>query len=230
MNSTALVSIQNVNKVYGSGNGAVQALKNVSVDIPRGAFLLLSGPSGSGKSTLLNLLGFLDSPTEGRIVYDGQPVVVRDFDKMARFRNRKVGFVFQSYNLIPVLSAWENVMVPLIIRDDLTQSEKKDRVNAVIAAVGLEDRKNQRPDQLSGGQKQRVAVARAMVTQAPIVLADEPTANLDTENSMRILELMVKMGADHGTAFIFSSHDPRVEKFAKQKVTLRDGEIVEKTL
>jgi putative ABC transport system ATP-binding protein len=223
--SDNLIEVRQVSKTYGKGENAVHALKKVDLKIPRGAFMMINGPSGSGKSTLLNILGFLDRPTEGEILYDDQVVAIKDFNDLAFFRSRRVGFIFQSFNLIPVLSAWENVMIPLLIREDLSQNEKNRRVDYYIDAVGISDRAAQKPDQLSGGQKQRVSIARAMVSESPIVLADEPTASLDTENSLRILELMKKMSQDKGTAFIFSTHDPRVEKYAQERILLRDGTL-----
>lgn len=225
----ALIEVKDLTKVYGAGNGAVHALRGINLTIPKGAFMMIQGPSGSGKSTLLNIIGFLDQASGGQVCYDGEPVTTTDFDTLAHMRSLRVGFVFQSFNLIPVLTARENVMVPLMIRRDLTASEKAKRVDAVLEAVGLADRAGQRPDELSGGQKQRVSIARAMVTEAPIVLADEPTASLDTENSMRVLDLMLEVSRKRGTAFIFSTHDPRVEKFARQRVRLVDGLITENT-
>ncbi len=220
-----LIEVLNVSKTYGKGENTVKALLDVNLKIPLGAFMMINGPSGSGKSTLLNMLGFLDRPTEGTILYQNEVVAIKDFNDLAYFRSRRVGFIFQSFNLIPVLSARENVMVPLLIRDDLSATEKAKRVDFYIDAVGIADRAHQKPDQLSGGQKQRVSIARAMVSETPIVLADEPTASLDTENSLKILELMKKMSEEKGTAFIFSTHDPRVEKFAKERVVLKDGRL-----
>ncbi|MEK6747751.1 MAG: ABC transporter ATP-binding protein [Pseudomonadota bacterium] len=221
-----IIELKAVNKVYGKGNNTVVALDYIDLAIPQRAFTTISGPSGSGKSTLLNIVGFLVAPTKGDIVFDNEKIEFDDFDTMADFRLQKLGFIFQSFNLIPVLSALENVMVPLMIRKDIGVDERKQRAEKLLTAVGLGDRARQRPDELSGGQKQRVAIARALVGEPKVILADEPTANLDTESTETILRIMRDINEQFGTAFIFSTHDPRVVNYAKQKVSLRDGRIV----
>jgi len=222
----AVMKLENIRMTYGVGNSKVDALKNINLEIPERAFLTISGPSGSGKSTMLNILGLLVEPTQGSIYLGEKKLVLNNFDEMSNYRLFNFGFIFQSFNLVPVLNARENVALPLMIRHDLTEKEKEERALMLLEEVGLKDHLKKKPDELSGGQKQRVAIARALVGKPSIVLADEPTANLDSENSENIIEIMQKMNKDHKVAFIFSTHDPRVVKHALQKVTLKDGEIV----
>lgn len=221
-----IIEVRDLHKTYVEGNSATAALRGVSLSVNQGDFLAISGPSGSGKSTLLNILGFLDAPTSGKVFLDGNEVHITDFDSMADFRVHRLGFIFQSFNLVPVLSARENIMIPLMLREDLSPNEKKERVQYLLDKVGLAKKAEQKPDELSGGQKQRVAVARALVCHPSFVLADEPTANLDTENSESILELMREMNKEMGTAFVFSTHDPLIMNYAERKILLRDGQIV----
>jgi putative ABC transport system ATP-binding protein len=190
-----------------------------------GDFITITGPSGSGKSTLLNIIGFLEPRSSGDFFFEGKAMNVTDFNTLARLRSQKIGFIFQSFNLIPVLSGRENVMVPLLIRPDVPKKDRRERVDNLLQSLGLAERSDQRPDELSGGEKQRVAVARALVTNPVLVLADEPTANLDTENSEKILQSMRRMNEERGTTFIFSTHDGRIEKYAKRKIRLIDGQI-----
>jgi putative ABC transport system ATP-binding protein len=227
---TTLLEIKNVHRTYGQGAAVVEALKGVDLKIETGEFLTITGPSGSGKSTLLNIIGLLDSRSSGEFEFEGQPMNAVDFNALAKLRSHKIGFIFQSFNLIPVLSARENIMVPLLIRPDIPQNTKQRRVTDLLNSLGLSNRADQRPDQLSGGEKQRVAVARALVTNPVLVLADEPTANLDTENSEKILQSMRRMNEERGTTFIFSTHDIRIEKYARRKIHLMDGMIVTKTV
>ncbi|MDH4199562.1 MAG: ABC transporter ATP-binding protein [Spirochaetia bacterium] len=222
----AVMRLENITMTYGEGNSRVDALKNINLEIPNKSFLTISGPSGSGKSTMLNILGLLTKPTAGSIYLGDKKLVLDDFDKMSDYRLFNIGFIFQSFNLVPVLNAKENVMLPLMIRQDIDEKEKADRVEMLLLEVGLKDHILKKPDELSGGQKQRVAIARALVGKPTIVLADEPTANLDSENSENIIDIMQKMNRDHKVAFIFSTHDPRVVKHALQKVELKDGEIL----
>jgi putative ABC transport system ATP-binding protein len=221
-----LVEIDNVSKRYRLGAVDVWALRGVSVQIEHGSFVALVGPSGSGKTTLLNLIGCLDKPTTGHVRVGGLDVSTLDRTEAARFRGGNIGFVFQDFNLMPVLTAAENVEYPLVMVQTLSKPEREKRVSELISAVGMADRKNQFPDQLSGGQKQRVAVARAMVSRPKLVLADEPTANLDHDTAYSLIHLMKKMRSDLNTAFIFSTHDPRIIGEAEIIITLEDGRLV----
>lgn len=223
---TTAVEVENVSKSYALGDERVDALKNVSLKIERGLFLALAGPSGSGKTTLLNLLGCIDTPSSGRILIDGHDAAGRSPNALANLRARTIGFVFQTFNLFPVLNAAENVEYPLHHLPELTRREKRERVRQLLDIVGLSDFAHHRPNQLSGGQRQRVAIARALVTHPKIVLADEPTANLDHATGRSILRLMRKLNRDTGVTFVFSTHDPQVIKMADRRVDLEDGEIV----
>jgi putative ABC transport system ATP-binding protein len=196
------------------------------VNIEEGVFLAIAGPSGSGKSTLLNLIGCIDTPTSGGVWIDGEDVAKRTPDQLAGLRARAIGFVFQSFNLFPVLTAAENVEYPLLKRSEIGASERAERVRKYLDLVGLKKFAEHRPNQLSGGQRQRVAIARALVTHPRIVLADEPTANLDHKTGKRILRLMKKINRATGTTFVFSTHDQKVLNMADRRVDLEDGEIV----
>lgn len=222
----SVMKLENIKMTYGEGNSRVDALKKINLEIPEKAFLTISGPSGSGKSTMLNILGLLVEPTEGSIYLGEKKLLLSNFDEMSNYRLFNIGFIFQGFNLVPVLNAKENVLLPLLIRHDMSESEKEERAQMLLEEVGLKDHMKKKPDELSGGQKQRVAVARALVGKPSIVLADEPTANLDSENSDKIIDIMQKMNREHKVAFIFSTHDPRVVKHALQKIALKDGEIV----
>lgn len=226
MSTQNVIEVQDVSKTYQSGQLTVQALRGVTLAIPRGAFMTITGPSGSGKSTLLNILGLLDQPDTGAILLDGKPFTITDFDEVAEVRSKTISFIFQSFNLIPVLSLEENVMVPLVVRHDISPEEKKRRVEEWVRHVGLWEHRHHKPDQLSGGQRQRVSIARAMVTYPEVVLADEPTANLDSGTAKAILELMLKLNEERKTTFVFSTHDPGVQAFAREKVRLVDGQVV----
>ncbi|MDH4262435.1 MAG: ABC transporter ATP-binding protein [Spirochaetia bacterium] len=221
-----IMKLENIRMSYGTGNSKVDALKNINLEIPEKAFLTISGPSGSGKSTMLNILGLLVEPTQGNIYLGEKKLLLSNFDEMSNYRLFNIGFIFQGFNLVPVLNAKENVTLPLMIRNDINEKEKEERAVMLLEEVGLKDHMKKKPDELSGGQKQRVAIARALVGKPAIVLADEPTANLDSENSEKIIDIMQKMNKEHKVAFIFSTHDPRVVKHALQKVTLKDGEII----
>jgi len=218
----AIVETENLVKIYGDGT-KVRALDGVSVRVSEGEFLSVMGPSGSGKSTLLNMIGALDRPTSGRALVNGQDLAsVKDLD---RFRARTVGFVFQLHNLIPTLNARENVEVPMV--GQLGRGERHDRAEHLLELVGLEDRMDHLPNQLSGGQRQRVAVARALANEPALVLADEPTGDLDSETGAEIIELMQHLNEDLSTTFIVVTHDPAVARQASRILVMRDGKMVE---
>lgn len=214
-----------VSKTYRAGAVAVPALDSVTLEIEDGAFLSIAGPSGSGKTTILNLLGALDVPTSGTIQIAEQTTQGLSPKTLADFRNTHLGFVFQTFNLIPVLTARENVEFPLQLQGVSDRAERKARVDAILGEVGLGEMAERRPAELSGGQQQRVAVARALVKRPRLVLADEPTANLDSGTAGEIMALMQSMNEKHGTTFVFSTHDPLVMKHATRLVRLRDGRI-----
>ena len=220
-----MIRVDNVTKEYHTGKTLVPALRGVSLEVGGGEFLSIAGPSGSGKTTLLNLIGCLDTPDSGEIYIDGEPVSGKDRRALALLRRRKMGFVFQSFNLIPVLKAAENVSFALSLLG-VDGGELKERTYAILEEVGLAGMEERLPSELSGGQQQRVAVARALVKGPEIVLADEPTANLDSRTGREILELMAGINRKHGTTFVFSTHDPMVMEFARRLVHLHDGLIV----
>ena len=219
----SLVSAHTLVKTYQAGDVAVQAIKGVDFNIEPSSFVSFVGPSGSGKSTLLNMIGCLDRPTNGVLKVLDQDVSKLDRYTAAKFRGENIGFVFQDFNLIPVLSAFENIEYPLMMVQDWPPDKRRDRVMELLKAVGMEEQAQKRPDQLSGGQKQRVAVARALVTHPKLVLADEPTANLDHDTAYRIIELMKCMRDEFGSTFIFSTHDPKIMKEAEETFVLEDG-------
>ena len=222
----ALLELEGVRKDYRQGRLTVPALRGIDLEVESGEFMAIAGPSGSGKTTLLNLIGCLDTPTEGVIRLDGIELAKLPKAQLADIRRRRIGFVFQSYNLIPVLTAYENVEFSLALLGE-NSSNVKDRVMRILADVGLSGLENRRPGDLSGGQQQRVAIARALVKGPDLVLADEPTANLDSETGKAIIELMLEMNQKKGTTFIFSTHDPMVMNYARRLVTVRDGRIAE---
>ncbi len=225
----ALVEIGNITKNYQMGEVQVQALRNVSLSIEEAACVSFVGPSGSGKTTMLNLIGCLDKPTKGKIVVDGKPINDLDRKQSAVFRGSVFGFIFQAFNLFPVLTAYENVEYPLVMIKDEPASNRKAQVLKVLEAVGMLEQKNKRPDQLSGGQKQRVAVARALVTRPKLVLADEPTANLDHKTAVNVIRLMRDMRDEFNTTFVFSTHDPGIMEEAEIIHTLEDGRLTHST-
>jgi len=224
-----MITVQNVTKDYSLGKVIVKALRGVSLDIQEGEFLCISGPSGCGKSTLLNLIGCLDKPTTGTVSVDGEDVGKLNKNQLADIRNQKIGFIFQAFNLIPVLNVYENIELIFMSRKDIQKSEVKDRITSLIEQVGLIDYMKHKPGELSGGQMQRVSIARALVTNPQVVLADEPTANLDSKTSKSILEIMLNLNSQHKTTFLFSTHDPIVSGYARRKVDLFDGEICGET-
>jgi putative ABC transport system ATP-binding protein len=219
-----LVSLRGIQKDYLLGRTVVPALRGVDLDVAAGEFTVVMGPSGSGKTTLLNIIGCLDRPTAGTYLLEGQPIGDRDFDDLADLRNRAIGFIFQSFNLIPVLNVYENIELPGLIRVRRDRS-LDGRVRRVADAVGLTPYLRHRPDELSGGQRQRVAIARALVTEPRLVLADEPTANLDSGTSGQIIDLMLELNRGSGVTFLFSTHDPHVTRHARRVVRLTDGRI-----
>ncbi|MFT3759483.1 ABC transporter ATP-binding protein [Thauera sp.] len=221
----AIVRVENVSKHYRLGDQDVKALTNVSLAIEPGVFLAIAGPSGSGKSTLLNIIGCIDTPTSGRVIIDGHDVSGRTPDQLADVRARTIGFIFQTFNLLPVLSAAENVEYPLLQLKELSKTERQERVKHYLEVVGLTKYASHRPNQLSGGQRQRVAIARALATHSKIVLADEPTANLDSKTGTSILKLMRRINRESGTTFVFSTHDRKVMNMADRLVRIADGEI-----
>jgi len=220
-----VVKIENVARVYQIGKVETKALRGVNLSIAGGEFTALIGPSGSGKTTLLQMIGCLDQPTSGRVIINNKDVTALNRNQRADMRRGTIGFIFQFFALIPTLTAYENVEMPLLLNGH-TPKERKERVIELLKAVDLADRANNRPDQLSGGQQQRVAVARALAPNPTLVLADEPTANLDTTNGQQVMEIMKKLNEETGVTFVFATHDPRVIKYASRVVTLQDGLIV----
>jgi len=218
-----VITLEGITKVYRAGEVDVPALKGISLHIPEGEFVAIMGPSGSGKSTLMNLIGCLDQPSSGRYILDGYDVSALSDDQLAWIRNRKIGFVFQSFNLIPRASAIHNVEMPLIYAGDNRQ--RHERALAALGSVGLLDRAEHLPNELSGGQQQRVAVARALVTDPAILLADEPTGNLDTESSLEIMRLLRDLN-QQGRTIVLITHESDIAAFARRVVRLRDGVIV----
>lgn len=222
-----VVDVQGVGKEYVLGKQTVTALQDISLTIAKGEFMALAGPSGSGKSTLLNLIGCIDTPSSGTVMINGQDISGKSPDDLADLRLNTLGFVFQTFNLLPVLSAWENVEYPLLQQRGLDKQTRQKRVARYLEVVGLERYAHHRPNELSGGQRQRVAIARALATHPRIVLADEPTANLDHKTGEGILQLMRELNHQEGTTFIFSTHDRRVMEMADRVVELADGRITE---
>jgi len=218
-----VIELRDVTKRYLSGKVTITALNHVTFGVRPGDFSVIKGPSGSGKSTLLNILGLLDSPSEGEVYLQGEHVSFADFDRLAEKRARVMSFIFQSFNLNPVLTLEENVMVPLMIRADIPRAERRRRVGDWIDKIGLGEHRGHRPDELSGGQRQRVAIARAMVTEPALVIADEPTANLDSRTAQSILSLMRELNETREVAFVFATHDPQLQRYAKQTWQLHDG-------
>lgn len=222
-----MINITDVKKTYELGKTQVQALRGVSLKINKGDMVCIMGPSGSGKSTLMNLAGCLDLPDEGKIEIDGVNIVELSKKKLAELRANKIGFIFQAFNLIPVINVYENIEFPLLIKKEkISEKEKKERILKIIEEVQLDKYIKHRPDELSGGQRQRVAIARALVTQPEIVFADEPTANLDSNTGKTILELMRKLNVEEKTTFVFATHDPSITQYANQLYTLKDGLLV----
>jgi len=221
----SLVNAEQLVKTYRMGDVEVQALKDINFSIEPSSFVAFVGPSGSGKSTLLNMIGCLDHPSSGKLTVLGTDISTLNQRTGAAFRGNNIGFVFQDFNLIPVLTVYENIEYPLIMVQEWPEAKRREQVMRLLEAVGMADQAAKRPDQISGGQKQRVAVARALVANSKLVLADEPTANLDHDTAYRILELMKKMRDEFGTTFVFSTHDPKIMAEAEVIFTLEDGRI-----
>ena len=221
-----MICLKNISKTYTLGTTKVQALKNINLTVNAGEFACIMGPSGSGKSTLLNIIGCLDKPDEGEVYIDSVEVTGLARNELADVRAAKIGFIFQSFNLIPVLNVYENIEFPLFIKDEKAKkNEKREWIMKLINEVGLQQQIKHKPDQLSGGQRQRVAIARALVTKPKIVLADEPTANLDSETAGAIISLMQKLNKEENVTFIFSTHDPSITKYATNIYQLKDGKL-----
>ena len=218
-----IAKLTDITRVYTVGEVKTHALRGVDLTIGEKEFTTLVGPSGSGKTTLLQLLGCLDQPTSGKVFISGKDATNMNRDQRADLRKGTIGFIFQFYALVPTLTAYENVELPMLL---MGKKNHKSRVMELLDAVGIADRADHRPDQMSGGQQQRVAVARALASDPLLILADEPTANLDTENGEQVMEIMKKLNAETGTTFVFATHDPRVIKYAKRIVTLQDGLVV----
>jgi len=221
-----VAKVENVTRVYTIGKVETHALRGVNLAIESGEFTALVGPSGSGKTTLLQLLGCLDRPTSGHVFISGKDVSQLNRDQRADMRRGTIGFIFQFFALIPTLTAYENIEMPLLLNGH-SASERHARITELLEAVGLGDRGASRPDQLSGGQQQRVAIARALASKPSLILADEPTANLDTPNGKQVMETMTRLNRETGVTFVFATHDPRVIEYARRVVTLRDGLVAE---
>ncbi len=223
-NHPPILKLRNIRRRFMLGETAIEALNDISLNIREGEFLAVWGPSGSGKSTLMNLIGLIDTPTEGTVNFCGQDTHLLTDDALTDFRSQHIGFVFQNFNLVPVLSALENVMLPLQIQG-IAENTARECAAATLVDVGLERFQHSLPDKLSGGQRQRVAIARALVVNPKLVIADEPTANLDSENSRMVIELMRTMNRAKGVTFVFTTHDPRLLDHVDRKILLRDGHI-----
>jgi len=221
----SLISAENIQKDYQTGDICVKALKNINFEIEPSSFVSFVGPSGSGKTTLLNLIGCLDKPTSGKLNIAGTDVISLNRKQSALFRGKTIGFIFQDFNLIPVLTVYENIEYPLLMVEVIPPDDRKKRVNELLEAVGMVDQKDKYPDQISGGQKQRVAVARALVTNPSLVLADEPTANLDHKTAYIVINLMKRLRDEFNTTFIFSTHDQKIVGEVDVLYTLEDGEL-----
>ncbi len=221
----SLLELNKVKKIYQQGKIEIPALRGVDLNVEAGEFTTIFGPSGSGKTTLLNMIGCLDTPTEGEIRLNDKKVSDLSRKELAMTRRYNIGFVFQSYNLIPVLTAYENVEFAIRLTDHTSESQMKEKVLKILEEVGLKGLESRRPNELSGGEKQRVAIARALVKKPKLILADEPTANLDSENAAGVVDIMRKMNKELNTTFIFSTHDPMVMKYANRYINLKDGMI-----
>jgi len=224
-NDKVVVETVNLCKVYRMGLTEIHALRNVNLKVYRGEMIAVVGPSGSGKTTLLNLIGTLDKPTSGKIYIDGDDITTKSEKELTLLRRKKIGFVFQFYNLIPVLTAYENVELPLLV-SGVPKKEREERVKRLLEMVGLGDRMNHRPDELSGGEQQRVAIARALVNNPSIILADEPTGDLDTETGLMVVQLMKKLAKEENSTVIMVTHDPQISEIADRIIYLRDGKII----
>jgi putative ABC transport system ATP-binding protein len=223
--AASLISVVDLTRTYRLGDVEVPALRGVSLEVPAGQFVALTGPSGSGKSTFMHLLGCLDRPTSGRYLLNGHDVSALSSRALARVRNRDIGFVFQGFNLLPRTTAIENVELPMLYAGGISGSERRRRATAALEAVGLGGRLNHRPNQMSGGQQQRVAIARALVNDPPLLLADEPTGNLDSRTSLEIVEIFQRLNAERGLTIVLVTHEPDVAQYASRLVAFKDGRI-----
>jgi putative ABC transport system ATP-binding protein len=221
-----IIDLENATKVYSVGEVETRALNGVTMSIEEGEFTTLVGPSGSGKTTMLQLMGCLDKPSSGVVKIDGHDISQLNANQRADLRRERIGFIFQFFALVPVLTAYENVELPLLL-NDVKSGERAKRVNELLESVGMADRADHRPDQMSGGEQQRVAIARALAPNPLLILADEPTANLDTANGTQAMDIMKRLNEETGKAFVFATHDPRVVSYARRVVKLRDGRIVD---
>lgn len=222
---TPLLQAKAVTKIYQrEGAPPVEALRGLDLQVARGEFLALTGPSGCGKSTLLTVLSGLDLPTSGQVLFNGRDLVTSSEESLAQLRNKEIGFIFQAFHLVPSMTALENVAFPAELAGD---SQARERARALLARVGLEERAESFPHQLSGGEKQRVAICRALINRAPLIFADEPTGNLDSENGHQIMELLLQLRAEHGSSLVLVSHSPEVVALADRVVTLKDGRVAE---
>lgn len=225
MTREVIAALENASRIYPQGRShQVVAVDDVSLDIYKGDFAAFTGPSGSGKTTTLNMLGLLDSPSQGRVLFEGRDVSGLGRGELARLRKMRIGFIFQAYNLIPVLTAFENAEMVLELQG-VPAAERRQRVMELLKEVGLEGMEHRRPDELSGGQQQRVAIARAIASRPALVLADEPTANVDTDTALALLDLMERLNRDHQVTFLFSTHDQKVMDRARRLIQLRDGRV-----
>jgi putative ABC transport system ATP-binding protein len=223
----SVISIQSVKKIYKLGDNTVHALRGVSLDIQAGEFVAITGPSGSGKSTMMHILGCLDRPTEGQYLLNGKNVSDLSRDELAMIRNRQIGFVFQGFNLLPRTTAVENVEVPLLYsRPVMPPAKRRERAMKALAAVGLSDRSDHHPNQLSGGQQQRVAIARALVNEPTLILADEPTGNLDTKTSIDVMHALQELRERRGITIVLITHEPDIAAYGTRIVAMRDGSII----
>jgi lipoprotein releasing system ATP-binding protein len=221
-----IIKVENLKKVYETEADRVEALRGISFELKEGEFCLLMGASGSGKSTLLHIMGTLDRPSQGKVYFKGEDLFSLSENELAAFRNRKLGFVFQFHYLIKELTVLENVMVPLLIAGE-SEKEAREKAKQILKNLGLGHRLSHRPFEISGGEQQRTAVARALVTSPELVLADEPTGNLDTESSMKLIELMLKLNRETGTTFFIATHNRELEKFADKVYFIKDGKLIE---
>lgn len=226
MPPSILIHCHQLTKHYRKGKQTVTPLESLDLEVPRGEFLALMGPSGSGKTTLLNLIAGIDSPSQGRLEIDGTDIGDLSRGRLVHWRSRNVGYIFQLYHLIPVLTAFENVELPLLL-DDLPGRERRERVEAALAMVGLEDRMHHRPNELSGGQEQRVAIARALVADPPLLVADEPTGDLDRDSASAVLNLLRELAREHGKTIVMVTHDPRAAEAADRLLHLEKGKLLE---
>ena len=221
-----LIQLRDIRKTYTVGEVDVHAIQGISLDIDRGEYVALMGPSGSGKTTLMNTLGCLDRPTDGSYLLEGEEVIDMSGDQRARLRNRKIGFVFQNFNLLSRTNAMENVELPLLYSGRFRAGQRRDRARQLLTKVGLESRMDHQPSQLSGGQQQRVAIARAMVNEPAILLADEPTGNIDSHTSREVMDLFRRLNRDDGITIILVTHDQEVAQHARRTIVLRDGRVI----